>query len=176
MRSGRFFCKKITYREYDAPKKTSSIDIHSSSVLLFTDYLRGMYSFDAQIRVRYGETDQMGYLYYGNYAEYFEVGRVETIRSLGLSYKELEEVHGIWLPVVSLEMRFVRPAHYDDLLTVHSEIRRMPDEHITFHTDIRNERGKLCVGGRVRLCFFDATQKKVVPAPAFLTDRLRAFF
>ncbi|MFM8486721.1 MAG: acyl-CoA thioesterase, partial [Bacteroidota bacterium] len=58
-----------------------------------------MYAFETQIRVRYGETDQMGYLYYGNYAEYYEVGRVETIRSLGVSYKELEEVHGIWLPV-----------------------------------------------------------------------------
>ena len=86
-----------------------------------------MYAYDTPIRVRYGETDQMGYLYYGHYAQYYEVGRVETIRSLGLSYKEMEDVHGIWLPVVSLEMRFVRPAHYDDLLTVHS------DEHDLAH-------------------------------------------
>ena len=75
-----------------------------------------MFAHEVQVRVRYGETDQMGYLYYGNYAQYFEVGRVELIRSLGITYKELEEVHGIWLPVVSLEMRFVRPAYYDDLL------------------------------------------------------------
>jgi acyl-CoA thioester hydrolase len=132
-----------------------------------------MYSHDVTIRVRYGETDQMGYLYYGNYAEYFEVGRVELIRSLGLSYKELEEVHGIWLPVVSLEMRFVRPAYYDDLLTVRSTLKEMPDEHITFHVEILNEKRKLVNSGRVRLCFFDAKSKKVVMAPDFLLERLR---
>jgi acyl-CoA thioester hydrolase len=135
-----------------------------------------MYSHDVTIRVRYGETDQMGYLYYGNYAEYFEVGRVELIRSLGLSYKELEEVHGIWLPVVSLEMRFVRPAYYDDLLTVRSTLKEMPDEHITFHVEILNEKRKLVNSGRVRLCFFDAKSKKVVMAPDFLLERLRPAF
>ncbi|MDX2280285.1 MAG: thioesterase family protein [Saprospiraceae bacterium] len=135
-----------------------------------------MYSHEVTIRVRYGETDQMGYLYYGNYAEYFEVGRVELIRSLGLSYKELEEVHGIWLPVVSLEMRFVRPAYYDDLLTVRSTLKEMPDEHITFHVEILNEKRKLVNSGRVRLCFFDAKSKKVVMAPEFLLERLRPAF
>lgn len=135
-----------------------------------------MYSHEVTIRVRYGETDQMGYLYYGNYAEYFEVGRVELIRSLGLSYKELEEVHGIWLPVVSLEMRFIRPAYYDDLLTVRSTLREMPDEHITFHVEILNEKRKMVNSGRVRLCFFDAKSKKVVMAPDFLLERLRPAF
>jgi acyl-CoA thioester hydrolase len=135
-----------------------------------------MYAFETQIRVRYGETDQMGYLYYGNYAQYFEVGRVETIRSLGLTYKELEEVHGIWLPVVSLEMRFVRPAYYDDLLTVRSEIRELPDEHITFHVEIFNERRKLVNAGRVRLCFFDPQAKKVVMAPPHLLEKLQPHF
>lgn len=135
-----------------------------------------MYSHEVTIRVRYGETDQMGYLYYGNYAEYFEVGRVELIRSLGLSYKELEEVHGIWLPVVSLEMRFVRPAYYDDLLTVRSTLKEIPDEHITFHVEILNEKRKLVNSGRVRLCFFEAKSKKVVMAPDFLLERLRPAF
>lgn len=133
-----------------------------------------MYSFETQIRVRYGETDQMGYLYYGHYAQYYEVGRVETIRSLGTTYKELEEVHGIWLPVVSLEMRFVRPAFYDDLLTVRTEIRELPDEHITFHVEIFNEKRKLVNAGRVRLCFFDPKTKKVVQAPEYLMDKLKA--
>ncbi len=135
-----------------------------------------MYAHDFQLRVRYGETDQMGYLYYGNYAQYYEVGRVETIRSLGLTYKELEEVHGIWLPVVSMEARFVRPAYYDELLTVHTEIRRLPDEYITFHTEIFNERKKLVNSGQVRLCFFEAATKKVVPAPEFLLAPMRPFF
>jgi acyl-CoA thioester hydrolase len=135
-----------------------------------------MYSHEVTIRVRYGETDQMGYLYYGNYAEYFEVGRVELIRSLGLSYKELEEVHGIWLPVVSLEMRFVRPAHYDELLTVRSTLKEMPDDHIIFHVEVLNEKRKLVNSGRVRLCFFDAKTKKVVMAPDFLLERIQPFF
>ncbi len=135
-----------------------------------------MYSSDFQIRVRYGETDQMGYLYYGRYADYFEVGRVETIRSLGMTYKQLEEEHGIWLPVVSLEMRFVRPAYYDDLLTVHTEIRKLPDEYITFHCEIFNEKRKLINAGTVRLCFFDAATKKVVPAPDLLLNKLKPFF
>lgn len=135
-----------------------------------------MYIHDLQLRVRYGETDQMGYLYYGNYASYYEVGRVETIRSLGLTYKELEDEHGIWLPVVSLESRFVRPAYYDDLLTVHTEIRRLPDTYITFHTEIFNERRKLVNAAQVRLCFFDAAAKKVVPAPELLLQRLKPYF
>ncbi len=135
-----------------------------------------MYTHDTQIRVRYGETDQMGYLYYGNYAEYYEVGRVETIRSLGLTYKELEEVYGIWLPVMSLDMRFVRPAYYDDLLTVHTEIRKLPDEYITFHVEIFNEKRKMVNAGTVRLCFFDAKTRKVVPAPEYLLEKLRPFF
>lgn len=135
-----------------------------------------MYVHETQIRVRYGETDQMGYLYYGHYAQYYEVGRVETIRSLGLTYKELEEVHGIWLPVVSLEMRFIRPAFYDDLLTVRTEVRELPDEHITFHVELFNERKKLVNAGRVRLCFFDSKTKKVVPAPEYLMEKIRGQF
>lgn len=137
---------------------------------------QGMYTFETQIRVRYGETDQMGYLYYGNYAQYFEVGRVETIRSLGITYKELEEELGIWLPVVSLEMRFVRPAFYDDLLTVRSEIRELPDEYITFHVEVYNEKKKLINAGRVRLCFYDSRTKKVIPAPEYLMAKLKPFF
>lgn len=135
-----------------------------------------MYTHEVQIRVRYGETDQMGYLYYGHYAQYYEVGRVETIRSLGLTYKELEEVHGIWLPVVSLEMRFVRPAHYDELLTLRSTLRELPGEYIIFHVEIFNEKKKLVNAGRVRLCFFDSKTKKVVPAPAMLLEKLKPFF
>lgn len=135
-----------------------------------------MYSHDTQLRVRYGETDQMGYLYYGNYAEFYEVGRVEMLRSLGVSYKELEEVHGIWLPVVSLDMRFVRPAYYDDLLTVRSTLRKLPDAYITFHVEILNEQNKLVNAGTVRLCFFDAKTRKVVPAPELLLKKLQPYF
>jgi acyl-CoA thioester hydrolase len=135
-----------------------------------------MYSIDTHVRVRYGETDQMGYVYYGRYAEYHEVGRVELIRSLGLTYRELEEHHGIWLPVVSMEFRFVRPGLYDELLRVHTELRTLPDRYITFHTEIFNPAGKLCQAGTVRLCFFEARSKKVVHAPEELLERLRPYF
>ena len=135
-----------------------------------------MYTYETQIRVRYSETDQMGYLYYGHYAQYYEVGRVETIRSLGISYKALEEEHGIWLPVVIMESRFVRPAYYDELLTVRTEIRKIPNEYIVFHVEIYNEKNKLVNGGRVRLCFFDAKSKKVISAPEILLEKLRHFF
>ena len=72
-----------------------------------------MFTTETQIRVRYGETDQMGYLYYGNYAQYYEVGRAEMIRSVGLTYASMEKEHGTLMPVMSLNMRFVRPALYD---------------------------------------------------------------
>jgi acyl-CoA thioester hydrolase len=135
-----------------------------------------LYSHSTQIRVRYGETDQMGYLYYGNYAEYFEVGRVELIRSLGLTYKDMEEIHGIWLPVVSLEQKFVRPAYYDELLTIKTEIRVKPEAFIVFHVTIFNEKNKIVNNGRVRLCFFDAKSKKTINAPLFLTEKLEEYF
>jgi acyl-CoA thioester hydrolase len=135
-----------------------------------------MYTFETQVRVRYGETDQMGYVYYGRYAEYYEVGRVETIRSLGVSYKSLESEHGIWLPVVSLEIRYLRPAKYDDLLTIRTSIREFPDTHITFHVEVLNEKGKLLNSGRVRLCFLDAASGKVVDMPAVVASPLRGYF
>jgi acyl-CoA thioester hydrolase len=135
-----------------------------------------MYQHETQIRVRYGETDQMGYLYYGNYAQYYEVGRAEAIRALGISYKMLEEVHGILMPVMSLEMRFVRPALYDELLTVRTTLREMPAETIVFHMEIFNERKKLVNGGRVKLCFVEAKTNKTILTPAYLSEKLQPFF
>lgn len=135
-----------------------------------------MVSHEINIRVRYGETDRMGYLYYGHYAAYYEVGRVELIRSLGISYKSLEDDYGIWLPVVSLETRFVRPAHYDELLTVRSWVKEMPGSHLVFHVEIRNPVGKLVSSGRVRLCFFDAGLKQVVQAPEVILSAMRPYF
>jgi acyl-CoA thioester hydrolase len=118
----------------------------------------------------------MGYLYYGNYAQYYEVGRAEAIRALGISYKMLEETHGILMPVMSLEMRFVRPALYDELLMVRTTLREMPVENIVFHMEIFNERKKLVNGGRVKLCFVEAKTNKTVLTPAYLSDKLQPFF
>ncbi len=135
-----------------------------------------MYEHDFQKRVRYGETDQMGYLYYGNYAQYYEIGRVEMLRSLGLTYKSMEEEHGILMPVMTLEQRFVRPAHYDELLTIKTILKEMPAKTIVFHVEIFNEKNKLVNGGRVKLCFVDTKTNKSIPAPAFLVDKLQPHF
>lgn len=135
-----------------------------------------MYTHDFQKRVRYGETDQMGYLYYGNYAQYYEIGRVEMLRSLGLTYKAMEEEWGTMMPVLSLQMRYVRPAYYDELLTIRTTLRRLPDQFITFHVEIFNEKNKLVNGGNVRLCFIDIKSNQAVPAPNYLIEKLRPFF
>lgn len=127
-------------------------------------------------RVRYGETDQMAYLYYGNYALLYEIGRVEMLRDLGLTYANMEAEHGIMLPVMSLNQRFVRPGRYDELLTITTTLRKLPVDTITFHVEIRNPGGKLVNGGSVKLCFVDMKTGKAVPAPDYLLDKLRPHF
>jgi len=135
-----------------------------------------MLSFDYQKRVRYGETDQMGYLYYGNYAQYYEIGRVELLRSLGLTYREMESAHHIMMPVVSLQMRFVRPARYDELITIRTTLRELPERFIVFYMELFNEHNKLVNGGNVKLCFVDTQTNQTVPTPDFLLNRLRPYF
>ena len=135
-----------------------------------------MFTYDFQKRVRYAETDQMGYLYYGNYPVYYEIGRAEMIRSLGLTYRDMEMEHGVMMPVMSLEMRYVRPAHYDELMTIRTYIKELPDKFIRFHHEIFNEKGKLVNGGKVKLCFVNKTTNKSVNAPEFLLDKLRPHF
>lgn len=135
-----------------------------------------MFTHQHQKRVRYGETDQMGYLYYGNYAQYYEIGRVEMLRSMGLTYKEFEETYQIMMPVMNMESRFVRPAHYDDNVTIITQIRELPQMTILFHFEIKNEAGKLINGGRVRLCFIDMKTNRPIAAPEFLLEKLRPHF
>ena len=135
-----------------------------------------MFIHETQIRVRYGETDQMGYLYYGNYPLYYEVSRAEAIRSLGLSYRDLEEKHHIMMPVMSLSMRYVRPAYYDDLLTIKSTVRRLPEKTISFYVEIFNEQKKLVNGGYVKLCFVNKQSSKTTLIPKVLLDKILPFF
>ncbi|HFA49997.1 MAG TPA: acyl-CoA thioesterase [Bacteroidetes bacterium] len=135
-----------------------------------------MYSHTFHKRVRYGETDKMGYLYYGRYADLYEIGRVEMLRSLGLTYKNMEEKEGIMLPVKSLQMRFVRPANYDELLAIKTTLRHLPQKDIVFQVEIFNEKNKLVNGGSVRLAFVEMKTNKTVGAPEFLLEKLRPFF
>lgn len=135
-----------------------------------------MYEATTHIRVRYGETDQMGYLYYGNYALYFEVGRTDAIRELGLTYKEMEE-NGIIMPVAEVNIKYIRPALYDDLITVKTIIKELPTgSKIDFHTELYNEKGKLLNVGVTTLAFYDPVKKKTVEMPELLRSRLMPFF
>ncbi|MBK7094059.1 MAG: acyl-CoA thioesterase [Saprospiraceae bacterium] len=135
-----------------------------------------MYTFRYSFRIRYADTDQMGYAYYGNYAKYYEIGRVETIRSLGFSYKDFETKLGIMLPVVNLESRFLKPAFYDDHLTVETKIMELPTKMITFHCNIFNENEELINYGIIKLFFVNMTTNKRVSAPELLISKLKPYF
>ena len=135
-----------------------------------------MYEATTHIRVRYGETDQMGYLYYGNYALYFEVGRTDAIRELGLTYKEMEK-NGIIMPVAEVNIKYIRPALYDDLIMVKTIIKELPTgPKMDFHTELYNEKGKLLNVGVTTLAFYDPVKKKTVEMPELLRSRLMPFF
>ena len=128
-----------------------------------------MFKNNHQIRVRYGETDQMGYCYYGNYAQYFEVGRVEALRSLGLSYKSLED-DGIMLPVLDFNVKYIAPAYYDDLLTIETTIERIDGARLYFSYEIKNEAGKLISKATTTLVFVNkTTMRPTVPPGQFLS-------
>jgi len=118
----------------------------------------------------------MGYLYYGNYAQYYEIGRVEMLRTLGLTYKSLEDEHACMMPVVSLQMRFVRPARYDEELLIRTQLKQLPGQFITFHMELYNPQQELVNGGTVRLCFVDTRSQQTVTAPEVLLDKLRPHF
>ena len=135
-----------------------------------------MYEFNTQVRVRYAEADPMNVVYYGNYAQYFEVGRVESLRNLGISYKGIEDM-GIMLPVVELNIKYLRPAKYDDLLTIKSQIKELPTEHkIIFDQEIYNEEGKLLTIGKVKLYFMDSKLGKRESMPAVMLEKLSTYF
>jgi len=135
-----------------------------------------MFTSETKVRVRYAETDQMNIVYYGNYAQYFEVGRVESIRQLGFSYKDVEAT-GVIMPVIEFTAKFIRPARYDDLLTIRTMLKEWPVDHrIEFHQEVYNERGKLLTTGKVLLYFVKVTSMEKTVMPEEMASRLRPFF
>jgi acyl-CoA thioester hydrolase len=135
-----------------------------------------MFTSETKIRVRYAETDQMNVVYHGNYAQYFEVGRVESIRQLGLSYKDVE-ASGVIMPVIEWTAKFIRPAYYDDLLTIRTTIKKWPvDYRIEFHQEVLNEQGKLLTTGKVQLYFLTADTRETTAMPEQMARTLRPFF
>jgi acyl-CoA thioester hydrolase len=134
-----------------------------------------MYITDSQVRVRYGESDRMGYAYYGYYPFYYEVGRTEMMRSLGLAYKEMED-NGIILPVISLQTNYLAPAFYDDLLTIKTMLKEMPGVRIRFDYEIYNEKGEKLNFGETTLVFTDAKTRKPRRPPEYFLKRLEEYF
>jgi acyl-CoA thioester hydrolase len=134
-----------------------------------------MYCFESLIRVRYGETDRMGYLYYGHYPEYFEVSRTDMIRSLGLSYKEIEDM-GIILPVRNLKVDYKIPARYDELLRVKSCLMKLPEIKLDIDYEIYNQEDKLICTGNTVLAFVDTKSRRPRRAPDFFVNAVRKYF
>ncbi|MCB0765827.1 MAG: acyl-CoA thioesterase [Flavobacteriales bacterium] len=134
-----------------------------------------MFQHDAEVRVRYGETDQMGYVYYGDYAEYFEVGRVEALRSLGFAYRRLEE-QGVMLPVRDMRITYHKPARYDDLLVIRTRISALPDVRIGFDYEVINGEGVMLCEATTTLIFVDSTTMRPRRAPEELLTALRPYF
>lgn len=123
-----------------------------------------MYINETKLRVRYGETDAMGYMYYGNYPEWMEVGRAELLRELGMPYKHFERL-GISIPVVEMNIRYIRPAHYDDLITIRTMIDGLPELRISVSYEFYNETGELITKANVQLAPFDMKSKRVCRLP-----------
>ena len=134
-----------------------------------------MYKSKTKIRVRYSETDMMGYVYYGNYASYFEVGRVEAIRQLGLSYRKMED-DGIALPVIDYSIKYFKPAFYDDELTIETTITEIPKARIHFNYKTYNERGIMINEANTTLVFFNKKNNKPCLAPAYFTKEISNYF
>lgn len=127
---------------------------------------------EIQIRVRYGETDQMGVVYHGNYVLYLEMGRIEWLRNLGISYKKMEE-NGIMLPVISLNINYKKSASYDDLIYVKTELKKMPTAKIEFAYEITNEIGEILSTASTTLVFLDKVTNKPVRAPKYLIEAIK---
>ena len=123
------------------------------------------------LRVRYGETDPMKYVYYGNYAEYLEVARVELFRELGISYDEIEN-QGIWLPVSEFSIKYLKPGLYDEILEIHTYIKKLPGVRIEFDYEIYNSSNEKITEAKTTLFFLDAKKNKVVKCPDFLMQLL----
>ena len=135
-----------------------------------------MYTTETSIRIHYALTDQMGVVYHGHYAQFYEIGRAEAIRYLGYTYKDIEAM-GIIMPVVDIHSRFLRPAKYDDLITVKTTLNELPVHHkIIFHSEIYNQEGALLNTGDVTLYFMEAKNMKRCEMPAPLKEKLVKYF
>ena len=135
-----------------------------------------MFVTETQVRVRYAETDQMGVVYHSNYLIYFETGRVESIRQLGFTYAEMEKL-GVLMLVTDVHCRYLRPAKYDDLLTIKTTLKELPVHHkIKFEQEVFNEKKELLVAGQIILYFMETNGMKQTSMPVQLLEKLQPYF
>ncbi len=135
-----------------------------------------MFTSTTQIRIHYALTDQMGVVYHGRYAEFFEIGRSEAIRNLGFTYKDIEAM-GVVMAVVEMNIRYLRPIRYDDLITVKTSLPHLPADHkIVFHSEIYNEEDQLLSKGTVTLYFLEAKSMKKINMPTPLVNLLEGYY
>lgn len=126
---------------------------------------------ETNIRIRYGETDQMGVVYHGNYAQYLEIGRIEWLRALGISYKSMEE-SGVMLPVISLSLVYRKPAYYDDEIKVITKLKKKPSIKIEFSYEIYNQNGDLLTTAETTLAFINMQTNKPMRCPEYIIEKL----
>ncbi|MEH0158583.1 thioesterase family protein [Limibacter armeniacum] len=134
-----------------------------------------MYSHEVKERIRYADTDQMGFVYYGNYARFYEIGRVEALRALGVKYKQMEE-EGIMLPVLECYSKYIKPAKYDDLITIKTMIKELPSARIFFEYEILSEDGQLLNQGKTTLVFMRSDSHRPCKAPEEILKLLEPYF
>jgi acyl-CoA thioester hydrolase len=127
------------------------------------------------IRIRYSETDKMGYLHHANYLNYFEIGRTEMLRNMGMTYKEMEQ-QGILLPVLSVNIYYNAPSYYDDVLTVKTYMKKKPGIKVIFEYEIYNENSVLICSGNSTLVFIDAKSRKPRRPPDYFIKKFAAEF
>ncbi len=135
-----------------------------------------MFTHKTQIRIHYALTDQMGFVYHGHYAQFYEIGRTEALRSLGVTYKDVEAI-GVIMPVIEIHTKFLRPAKYDDLVTVETTVKELPTHHkIVFHGEIFNEQDELLNSGTVTLFFMEAKTMRRCDMPDMIRERVKGYF
>jgi len=144
--------------------------------ITFFKNIINLYTTETKIRIHYALTDQMGVVYHGHYAQFYEIGRGEAIREIGFTYKDIEAM-GIIMPVIDIHSRFLRPAKYDDLITVRTTLKELPIHHkIVFHSEIFNEQGELINIGDVTLYFMEVNEMKKSQMPTALRVKLEKYF
>lgn len=131
-----------------------------------------MFTHNTPYRVCYADTDQMGYVYYGHYARLYEIGRVEALRAIGMTYKALEE-SGVMMPVYDLKCRFIQPAKYDDLLTIRTHVMSLPAARMVFTFEVFNQDGTLLNTGETTLVFVKMANNRITTAPKEMIERLK---